>query len=125
MATVSPNRFSQLCRHFLQRISADQPVLGKGKAKQLSPVQSAQPGSSSATYATAATESSRSDPSPIAGPSTSSLPPNYNPTGRPLGPDPDLPPEPSEIYRLMNDDRLLVKGGVKPPKDVVVLCHGE
>lgn len=43
----------------------------------------------------------------------------------PLRPDPDLPPEPSEIYRLMNDERLLIPGGVKPPREVIVLCHGE
>jgi triacylglycerol lipase len=46
--------------------------------------------------------------------------PNY-----PLGPDPSLPPEPREIYRLMNDQKLFMKGAIKPPREVVVLCHGE
>jgi triacylglycerol lipase len=104
---------------------ADTPAIGKGKARELPQPLNTSPDISSATYATSAVENKADEPSPIAGPSTSSLPPNYHPTGRPLGPDPDLPPEPSEIYRLMNDERLLVKGGVKPPKDVVVLCHGE
>ena len=43
----------------------------------------------------------------------------------PLKPDPRLPPEPQEIYRLMNDQRLLEPGAVKPPKEVIVLAHGE
>jgi len=125
MATVSPFRYIQLCRYLFQRLLADQPTIGKGKAKALPSALRRTPEVNSVAYATEATESRRSETSSIAGSSTSSLPPNYHPTSRPLGPDPGLPPEPSEIYRLMNDERLLVKGGVKPPKDVVVLCHGE
>lgn len=42
-----------------------------------------------------------------------------------LAPDPKWPPGPKEIYNLMNDERLFVPGAIKPPREVVVLCHGE
>lgn len=42
-----------------------------------------------------------------------------------LAPDPKWPPGPKEIYNLMNDERLFMPGAVKPPREVVVLCHGE
>lgn len=80
------------------------------------------------TFATAAMEhGSHGDDygPPVAGPSRTPLPPNPRSTRRPLGPDPDLPPEPSEIYRLMNDERLIEPGGIEPPREVIVLCHGE
>ncbi|OXB36934.1 hypothetical protein LQV05_005184 [Cryptococcus neoformans] len=41
-----------------------------------------------------------------------------------LAPDPKWPPGPKEIYNLMNDERLFVPGAIKPPREVVVLCHG-
>ncbi|WVQ96086.1 hypothetical protein IAU59_003187 [Kwoniella sp. CBS 9459] len=42
-----------------------------------------------------------------------------------LAPDPKWPPGPTDIYRYMNDERLMVgRGAVKPPKEIVVLCHG-
>jgi hypothetical protein len=57
---------------------------------------------------------------PVAGPSSSS-------PRRDLRPDPRLPPEPNDIYRLMNDERLFVKGHAAgyAPREIVVLCHGE
>ncbi|WVQ79273.1 hypothetical protein IAT38_001369 [Cryptococcus sp. DSM 104549] len=41
-----------------------------------------------------------------------------------LSPDPKWPDGPKEIYNLMNDERLFVSGAAKPPREVVVLCHG-
>lgn len=57
---------------------------------------------------------------PAAGPSSSSSP------RRNLRPDPRLPPEPNDIYRLMNDERLFVKGhgAAFAPREIIVLCHG-
>ena len=54
------------------------------------------------------------------------LEPVAGPSARrdPLRPDPRFPPEPHEIYRLMNDERLLIPGAAKPPREIVVLCHG-
>ncbi|KAI9639042.1 putative lipase 2 [Dioszegia hungarica] len=43
---------------------------------------------------------------------------------QPLKPDADLPKQPSQIYALMNDGRLLQPKTLKPPREVVVLCHG-
>lgn len=130
MATLSPFRYIQLCRYMIQRFIADHPStsLWKGKGKQLpqSPPSRIKP-NARVGFATATMEhgrNGRGDDGPIAGPSRHSLPPNPR-SGGPLRPDPDLPPEPSEIYRLMNDERLLVQGGVKPPREVIVLCHGE
>ncbi|ODO00810.1 triacylglycerol lipase [Cryptococcus wingfieldii CBS 7118] len=41
-----------------------------------------------------------------------------------LAPDPKWPAGPKEIFNLMNDERLFVKGAAKPPREVIVLCHG-
>ncbi|WVN86875.1 uncharacterized protein L203_102049 [Cryptococcus depauperatus CBS 7841] len=41
-----------------------------------------------------------------------------------LAPDPKWPAGPTNIYHLMNDERLASPGAVKPPREVVVLCHG-
>lgn len=51
------------------------------------------------------------------------LPP---PSPRPARPDrvPDNRYN-TEIYRLMNDDRAYVPGAMKPPREIVVLCHGQ
>jgi triacylglycerol lipase len=46
---------------------------------------------------------------------------------KPVGPDPKdpkLPQEQPKIYSLMNDSRLLHPESIKPPREVVVLCHG-
>lgn len=40
-------------------------------------------------------------------------------------PDPRYPPEPTEIYRLMNDERSYLPGSMQAPKEIVVLCHGK
>lgn len=40
-------------------------------------------------------------------------------------PDPRYPPENMDIYRLMNDERAFLPGSTTPPKEIVVLCHGE
>jgi len=36
-----------------------------------------------------------------------------------------MPPQSTEIYRLMNDERLLHPGRNNAPKEIIVLCHGE
>ncbi|WVF68546.1 hypothetical protein IAT40_003314 [Kwoniella sp. CBS 6097] len=42
-----------------------------------------------------------------------------------LAPDPKWPPGPTDIFRYMNDERLMVgRRAAKAPKEIVVLCHG-
>jgi len=121
--TISPFRYLQLARYILQKWLDTPPTISairKGKARALPHPRhiSAQSG-----ILRASIEERRVlagvEPSPripVAGPSA---------RREPLRPDPRLPPEPSEIYRLMNDERLLVTGAAKPPREIVVLCHGE
>lgn len=52
------------------------------------------------------------------------LPPNSSPN-RDENNQTKVSKDRSEIYRLMNDQRLLDPRSVKPPREVVVLCHGE
>jgi triacylglycerol lipase len=133
MATLSPFRYIQLCRYILTRVLSDKHLapamsIWKGKARQVPSASSPQPSISRSSIRTlgfaTAMERQSGDDGPIAGPSRKPLPPSYRSPRGPLRPDPNLPPEPNEIYRLMNDERLFV-GDVQPPKEVVVLCHGE
>ncbi|ORX37816.1 Alpha/Beta hydrolase protein [Kockovaella imperatae] len=129
MTTLSPFRYVQLCRYILQHVMERSVTLNKGKGKAMHPYPSL-------ALATAAAETSRggersyppppgmigSSSSSSSGSSSSRGPPNYRFPS--LGPDPQEPAEPTEIYRLMNDERLSIPGAVKPPREVVVLCHG-
>ncbi|ORY34820.1 Alpha/Beta hydrolase protein [Naematelia encephala] len=124
--TLSPFRYIAFARYLLQRW-LDHPHVSswKGKGKAVNPTHYRTnrhlPGRGPVVRSMSA-ESGRSLPishpdlqHPIAGPS------EYR---RPLVPDPNLPPEPNDIYRLMNDERLMIPGALKPPREVVVLCHG-
>lgn len=132
MATLSPFRYIQLCRYILTRVLYDKHLapamsMWKGKAKEapFAPKVTGASRSSIRTFGFAtAMERQSGDDGPVAGPSREPLPPSYHSPRGPLRPDPNLPPEPNEIYRLMNDERLLV-GDAQPPREVVVLCHGE
>lgn len=131
--TLSPFRYFQLAQHILRAWAEQAPRAalwkGKGRAEPLLPSASG-PRLTEASILRASVEERRQsqDASSIAGPSrhggsySPSPSPNRPPT---LGPDPNLPPQPNEIYRLMNDERLLHPGSVAPPREVVVLCHGE
>ena len=127
MAALSPFRYAQLCRYIIQQFLSRPPPVWKGKGKE-GGERVLKPGRGALTFATAAMEHGHErggeDYGPVAGPSRIPLPPNPRSTRQPLRSDPDLPPEPSEIYRLMNDERLLVQGGAEPPREVIVLCHG-
>ena len=139
MATLSPFRYIQVCRYILQRYLIDRrsrhsPAKWKGKARQALHQLQSQSGPSLAMASAAHNRHhdhhdngahEHTPDEPIAGPSTRPLPPNERLSRSPLKPDPDEPPEPREIYRLMNDERLLIPGAVKPPRETVVLCHGE
>lgn len=115
-------------RALLVGAGAGQGVLRSSVVEE-SAAQQPQPKSSSSAPSTNSTTTGPKPPHggrphvwdpPSAGPSRAPAnEPNY-----PLGPDPSLPPEPREIYRLMNDQKLFVKGAIKPPREVVVLCHG-
>jgi triacylglycerol lipase len=127
--SLSPFRYLQLARYVLQRWRDQSSVSSwKGKARATPLRRATLVGAGQGVLRTSADEgrdrhSADLPPfdSPVAGPSRA-------PAGGPrrsLGPDPSLPSEPNEIYRLMNDERLFVRGAIKPPREVVVLCHGE
>lgn len=145
--TVSPYRYYQLARYFVQRWLDHAPPLaaswkGKGRA---APVLQGAAAFGGGGILRAGLEERRTwdDMVPAlagaggtgAGPSKqarSSSPPSvYVPSRRergpygPLRPDPNLPgPNQPEIYRLMNDVRLGDPSVAKAPREVVVLCHG-
>ena len=136
MTTLSPSRYIQIVRYIIQRLVQDHPAIaawkGRGRARQPHHHQqhtSSQPHAlHQLAFAGASLESSHHhNNEPIAGPSRSGEGEGGSSprSTRPLQPDPNLPPEPTEIYRLMNDERLLVPGSIKPPRETVVLCHGE
>lgn len=116
---LSPFRYMELCRHLFQKAVEAVPVISrKGKARAFSRQRQLLPYNLDSLgprgMVSAAVEERGPD---TAGPSTWRQ--------HRLAPDPSLPAEPSEMYRLMNDERLLIPGAVKPPKEIVVLCHGE
>lgn len=91
---------------------------------------------SHSTSTTSDSNSSNSESESIAGPSrhngNNSLnkPQQQQTEGRKAGvgpdpKDPHMPVEQAKIYALMNDARLLSPKSVKPPREIVVLCHGE
>lgn len=119
MSSISPFRYVQVARYLLQRCLEDGPAFSrKGKGKAWSPPVPVSAGYSSGVMRAAALQERSSESSSfdrtVAGPSR----------GQGYSPDPDYPPEPATIYNLMNDERLLIPGAVRPPKEVVVLCHG-
>jgi triacylglycerol lipase len=134
-ATLSPFRYVQLAKHLFQRW-IDQPVVksawkGKGKAQPL--MKGAAPLSASARTSDSSSGSSSSSSSGSS--STSPAPEKPNLTGNIgagsqnsrhiLSPDSRMPAQSTEIYRLMNDERLLHPGRNNAPKEIIVLCHGE
>jgi triacylglycerol lipase len=127
MGTISPFRYFEVARFLIhhvlvkapQKITKLKPISGiyKGKSREdnlpTSPARN--------TYSQALSTAAPTSPDP-----TEERQPIADPGHRkPIRPDPYYPPEPGDIYRLMNDERLMVSGGVKPPKEIVVLCHGE
>jgi triacylglycerol lipase len=141
-ATLSPFRYVQIAKYVLQRL-VDQPTAtlkstwkGKGKAAV-----KAAPTSGEARYATKASSgesssSSNSSSSSSSGSESSSSPnpekPNLSGSSPGpsrsriiLQPDSRMPAQSTEIYRLMNDERLLEPGRRNAPKEIIVLCHGE
>jgi triacylglycerol lipase len=137
-ATLSPFRYFELARILIHRVLETKP---RSKAIPI-PVQQQQqqqlhhdlkgksraidsPLSTPSTYDIPQSSTLLSTASSVASSSSSSTIPVSPPKGREiLGPDPSYPPEPGDIYRLMNDERLMIPGGIKPPREIVVLCHG-
>lgn len=123
MSTISPFRYLQVARYVLQKwlnSPVNHSATRKGKEKAIPRSRPRNISSQSAVLQASVEERPSSSglppPIPVAGPSA---------RREPLRPDPRFPPEPGEIYRLMNDERLLVPGAAKPPREIVVLCHGE
>lgn len=141
--TLSPFRYLQVAQYLVRKWTDQVPRgtigvwkgKGKGRAEPLvlSPprldgvVRSNTSQASSTPSETSQELSSES----IAGPSRH----NGTPTGGQqtqrkagVGPDPKdphMPVEQAKIYALMNDARLSNPKSVKPPREIVVLCHGE
>jgi len=120
-ATLSPFRYLRLARYIFQRwLNSPLSISAARKGKQR-----AFPRSRSLTTQSTILRASVEETRPSAD-SVPSRIPVAGPSARrePLRPDPRFPTEPNEIYRLMNDERLLVPGAAKPPREIVVLCHG-
>ncbi|WVW86809.1 hypothetical protein I302_108864 [Kwoniella bestiolae CBS 10118] len=143
MTALSPFRYFAVARYLVHRwVDSIPSIKGKGKAKALQHVRQTQRQRDHLLRSTSLESHSSSHAHseiPLAGPSR--LPHNHHHqhgsgTGhggkgkRPdvkfpkLAPDPKWPPGPKEIFRLMNDERLMVGGRIKPPRETVVLCHG-
>ncbi|KAK6908814.1 hypothetical protein I203_102818 [Kwoniella mangroviensis CBS 8507] len=144
MTALSPFRYFAVARYLVHRWVDSMPsIKGKGKAKALQHYRQTQHQHNHLLRSTSleshpSSASSHSD-IPLAGPSRPSHHQNQyhghgsDPKGngeRPdvkfpkLAPDPKWPPGPKEIFNLMNDERLMVGGRIKPPRETVVLCHG-
>jgi hypothetical protein len=131
--TISPFRYLEVARILVNRLLDQAPkatiltpasAIWKGKAREID----IRPVTTPSTYSTLASAASSSSSGSATSSRQSNLPPVTSSGSRsptPLGPDPSYPPEPGDIYRLMNDERLLIPGAIKPPKEIVVLCHGE
>lgn len=126
--TLSPFRYIQLARYVLTRWLDHAPVAGsrwKGKAKAKPLLRGAAGVTARGGMVKYAVDSETQgkgvdDRSGLAstagaGPSTSRSK---------LTPDPRLPAQSTEIYRLMNDERLLIQSRDNAPKEIIVLCHG-
>lgn len=131
--TLSPFRYIQLARYVLSRWIEHGPAFasgsgsssrwkGKGKAKPLMRnAASVSAKGGIAKYALDTEPSSSSSSS--SGSSSGSAAPSSSRT--PLTPDPRMPAQSTEIYRLMNDPRLLERSRKNAPREIIVLCHGE
>ncbi|WWC73589.1 uncharacterized protein I206_107561 [Kwoniella pini CBS 10737] len=144
MTALSPFRYLAVARYLVHRWVESVPkIKGKGKAKAIQHVrQHQQSPLDHRILATSAGVESHSSSSigqdlPSAGPSRL---PHNDPNGQnhqyhhrhhkphvkfpKIAPDPKWPDGPKEIFRLMNDERLMVGGKIKAPRETVVLCHG-
>ncbi|KAK8849562.1 hypothetical protein IAR55_004897 [Kwoniella newhampshirensis] len=142
--TLSPFRYIQIARYIVHRWMDHIPTI-KGKGRAASPIlpkTKHMHRSAPVLRSTAAASSAESHPSedvPVAGPSRlrdeqhdpqknsghshHRQAPGYRRLPK-LAPDPKWPSGPTDIYNLMNDERLMIPGAAKPPKQTVVLCHG-
>ncbi|WWC65926.1 uncharacterized protein I303_108548 [Kwoniella dejecticola CBS 10117] len=144
MTALSPFRYLAVARYLVHRwVDSIPTIKGKGKAKAIQHIRQKQSNLAydnrilAASAGLASHSSSSANPDiPLAGPSR--LPyndphghrPHHHKHHKPnvkfptLAPDPKWPDGPKEIFRLMNDERLMVGGKIKPPRETVVLCHG-
>ncbi|WWC92912.1 uncharacterized protein L201_007874 [Kwoniella dendrophila CBS 6074] len=142
MTALSPFRYFAVARYLVHRwVDSIPSIKGKGKAKAIQHLRRYKDGhiTRSTAVETHHTPSSQHD-MPLAGPSRLSHPSNqhhnhnhnnHNHKHRKpnvkfpkLAPDPKWPDGPKDIFRLMNDERLMVSSRLKPPRETVVLCHG-
>ncbi|WWD20187.1 hypothetical protein CI109_104663 [Kwoniella shandongensis] len=143
--TLSPFRYLQIARYIVHKwIDHIPTVKGKGRARTTIPVHRQAPLLRATAATSSAAESkpspqSSDDDIPVAGPSRlrdeaqddpkqksghqHRHPPSHRRFPK-LAPDPKWPAGPTDIYGLMNDERLLIPGAAKPPRETVVLCHG-
>lgn len=136
--TLSPFRYVQVARYMLNRWlehvpSASARWKGKGKAKPLMRSAAGMSGrGGSVKYATESDSSSSTSQGERSSTSTGSASSSSSNGGagpstsrNKLQPDPRMPAQSTEIYRLMNDERLLVRDRKNAPKEIIVLCHGK
>jgi triacylglycerol lipase len=133
--TLSPFRYVQVARYMINRWLDHAPGAtskwkGKGKAKPLTRATAASSPSGTLKYSTGSDTPSGSDgqwekatPDNASGSSSGGAGPSTSRTK--LQPDPRMPAQSTEIYRLMNDERLLVRDRKNAPKEIIVLCHGQ
>ncbi|WRT69588.1 uncharacterized protein IL334_006577 [Kwoniella shivajii] len=149
MTALGPFRYIQMARYLVHRWADQIPATVKGKGKFMSlPLLRRSPSTAtkqilrSTAVESPSSGSSQSSEIPLPGPSRLTDNNNHHHNNhhqnhhhnkhhhRPnvkfpkLAPDPKWPPGPHEIFRLMNDERLMVGHKVKPPRETVVLCHG-
>lgn len=138
--SLSPYRYYQLAHYILRNWLEHAPkgsALWKGKGRAEPAIRDAIGGLQrqiddgisrfSLEERRAVPDLASSGASPLAGPSSQRnhryTPPT--PYRRPSSPEPEYQRPQTEIYRLMHDERLLHPGSAAPPREVVVLCHGE
>lgn len=128
--TLSPFRYIQLARYVVNKWLDQAPLAGakwkgKGKAKPLlrgaAGVTARGGVVNYAVNTDTTTNNGSNDRTGLA--STAGAGPSTSRT--PLTPDPRMPAQSTEIYRLMNDERLLGRSRDNAPKEIIVLCHGE
>jgi triacylglycerol lipase len=133
-ATLSPFRYAQVARYALQRWLDQTPNVvkstwkGKGRATPVvatTPTGSRQAGSDSESDVSPGADSGPSSSTKPEKPELSGGSPGPSKSRIILQPDSRMPPQPTEIYRLMNDERLLEPGRRNAPKEIIVLCHGK
>ena len=137
-ATLSPFRYAQVAKYALQRWLDQTPNVvkstwkGKGRAEPI--VAASSTGSRQASGSSSSGSDSDVSPGANSGPSSSTSPEKPELSGSSPGPsrsrvilqpDSRMPPQSTEIYRLMNDERLLEPGRRNAPKEIIVLCHGK